>query len=290
MKIIRLVITVLSVLMFVACVDDTQVGQSSLLNNDIVLDTVDSEPDNAPTNEPVASDSKNTSTSEPIISKPDNTPTPEPVISKPDNNQTPTPIISEPDNEPTPSPTVVVSPIFDWTTIKTKEEFHDIVAIANGASDTDNVYASSDMDDKEIGRLAGLSFYYDFVNLVEDVVLYEINVHHGYVIFEYLDKEGIGFSGLALQTFRGGGGNVDVEQFIAGRRRSASPNVKEITINGNRALKDEVFWDTSVFTGHICNQYHWVQDGYSIFLRVPTWLLDRYPEETFFDIQRIDIQ
>jgi len=233
--------------MFVSCANDTQMEQTPLLNNDIILETVASEPKNSLTSEPYA-----TQTPEPIISEPDNTPTIEPVISKPDNTPTIEPVISEPDNtpiiesvvstpnNPTPTPNVVASPIFNWTTIKTKEEFHNMVSVANGVRDTENVYAFSDINDMDFERLTGLTLYYDFANLVEDVVLNEIRVKQVYVVVEYRDKEGIETDRMVLDTTRGGG-NVDVEQFLEGYRRSMGPTAQEVIINGNRALKEEIF-------------------------------------------------
>ena len=265
-------------MMLVACVDDTQVGQSPLLYDEITLETVTPKPDNAPINKPT-------------IIEPDNAPTSEPIISEADNTPTNEPAVSEPNNDPTPIPNISISPIFNWTTIKTREEFHDMATIANGTSDIDSVYAYSNMDDKDFKRLIGHTFYYDFLNLIEDVVLHEIRVHHAYVDVEYQDKEGIDTARMMIKTIRGNDNEpVNEEQFIEGRRRS-NPYAEEIIINGKRTLKDEVFWDNIIYNGHICNQYVWLQDAYSaVFLKIPKWLLDRYPEETFFDIYRVDIQ
>jgi len=235
----RFIITVVSVMVLAACVNDMQVQQVPLGNNEINHGTGIPELDNNPTNEPY--------------------------------------------DVPVPS-------IQNMTKIETREEFHDMVAITNGVRDTASVYASSNLDDDDAERLKGLTFYYDFVNFIEDVVLSEIYVKHSYVVIEYCDKEGVEYGSMLIQTFRDGGNvDVDVDLFIEGYRR-AMRDPKEIIVNGNRALKSEVFWDNNLYRGHLCNVYYWIQDGYVVFLSVPTWLLDRYPEETFFDIQRIDIQ
>jgi len=264
-------------------------------------------PDNTPTPEPVIDVPDNTPTPEPVIDVPDNTLTPEPVIDVPDNTPTPEPVIAIPDNTPTPEPVIVIAcntptpqPVFSeldnqqnpsiilepaahgnmWTIIPTIEEFHNRVIAANGAYDTGNVNASS-ISNEDIQRLTGNVFYYDFVNPVYDIALDEIRVHQNYVVLDYRryrNNPNYDFPNMIIQTVRSE--NADVESFLAGYRRSMA-NPEAIIINGNPALKE-------VTEGFNC--YYWVQNGSVIMVYVPGWILGRYPEETFFNIHRIDIQ
>jgi len=40
---------------------------------------------------------------------------------------------------------------------------------------------------------------------------------------------------------------------------------------------------------HLGNQYYWVHSGYAVTVYVPVWLLELYPEETFFDVHVVHI-
>jgi len=165
-----------------------------------------------------------------------------------------------------------------WTTINTREGFHTMLTAVNEASDTESFRALSNIDEGHVSRLTGTAWYYDFVNIVDDVVLNEVRVNHNYITISYCDTNDTESGTMVIQTIRRN--NADSEVFIAGRRRSIS-NPEDVIINGNPALKK---------VGQGFNQYWWVQDGHALFLRIPQWLLARHPEETFFDIQRIDVQ
>jgi len=274
MKAIRITITTILVMLFTACANDTQIVQTPEPDNAPISEAVIYEPENTPTPEPVVTEPENTPTPEPVVTEPESTPPPELVVTEPENTPVPKSVISEPNPVPIPN---VSHADGDLTRIQTRDEFYQMIIAVNEAHETGGFHASSDIGERDFNRLTGLTWYYDFVNLVEDVVLREISIRSNYVAIDYQGRTGTEPGTMVIQVARTD--NVDVNLFIAGRRRSY-PNAEDIFINGSPALK----------TSGSFNQYHWVQDGHAIFLRVPSWLLVDYPEETFFDIQKIDVQ
>ena len=319
MKTIRLVITTLLLMMIAACTNETKVTQNPSQDSNLISETVISEPDTppepeiTPTPEPVIPEPESTPTPEPVISEPDkdpplepviiepeNTLPPEPIISKPESTPTPEPIIYEPESTPTPEHVITEpenqqnshvqphsTPIptphgshsdGNWTRIQTRNEFHDMLTTVNDAYEIRGLQSLPDIGERDFNRLKGTMWYYDFINLVDDVVLNEIRINHNYVTISYMDKNDIESATMVIQTTRGE--NVNTEIFFEGLRRQMS-KLEDIIINNNPGL---------MLSDNGFNHYFWVENGHQIFVRVPTWLLDRYPEETFFNIHRIDIQ
>lgn len=153
--------------------------------------------------------------------------------------------------------------------------------------------------DKTYHRIEEIDWYYDFKDAVKDVELDGVYVTYAYVALDYPDIEAkeTDSATLLLECTRPSG--VDLNDLANEEKRLE--NIRDnygyghfidIIINGHKALKEEVYWDDEK-TGskeHICNQYYWVENGTAIFLRIPPWLLERYPEGTFFDIEKVEIK
>ena len=98
-------------------------------------------------------------------------------------------------------------------------------------------------------------------------------------------------------VLRGGVGQVgihlpfeDLKKFLRGKVQVATGEQLQLQLprflpKGNLIIKNVVYWDTE----HVCNEYYWVKDEYALQLIVPPWLLERYPEETFFDLKVVNV-
>ncbi len=160
---------------------------------------------------------------------------------------------------------------------KSRDEFYEEITAANRSSEKN--------EETEFHNLGSVAQYYDFQNVIEDVTLDEIYVTSNSIALSYLDKNGEEPEALLIEWLRAD--NVDEEVFLENRRAS---DTVDIIVNGHKALKQEVYWDNEIWDNeYMCNQYYWVENGNAIFLRIPPWLLERYPEEIFFDIAAVKV-
>jgi len=149
--------------------------------------------------------------------------------------------------------------------------FHNSVIDATETSSTAAIRADA--------RLAQTVSYFDFINIVDEVEFYDIRVWGHVIDVEYrckVEERGT----LIISWFR----NVDVENYVDDSL-SWFINTTEISHNGNRMTRTIIYNRGR----HEGNAYDWVENGYAVSVRVPHWLLDLYPEETFFDIQKVNI-
>ncbi|MCL2838439.1 MAG: copper amine oxidase N-terminal domain-containing protein [Oscillospiraceae bacterium] len=126
--------------------------------------------------------------------------------------------------------------------------------------------------------LEGTVNYFDFINVVPKVELADIVIMPGMILLVYISRETWRQGELRISWFL----NRDVENFIENWISvTGDRNIIEITHNGNRIARTG--------SGHTSNQYRWVEDGHAVQVTVPSWLLALYPEETFFDIHKINV-
>jgi len=139
---------------------------------------------------------------------------------------------------------------------------------------------------EENARLETLITYIDFINIVDDVELNRIRVLPGFALLAYYDVTGEhGEDSLRISWTDSIRFGEDYD-FLADRRRSiGSHRLTEINYNGNIILRQRFEHDGV----HSSNVYFWTYNGYDISLVVPAWLLERHPEETFFDVQIVNI-
>ena len=172
------------------------------------------------------------------------------------------------------------------TMYTSRDAFHNAVIAAKEATISGdalpgNVRASD--------KLEEILLYYDFENPVEEVALGEIRVTYAYVTLEYWNKEDDQMSAFVLQTWRKNISETEYNTETAYLDMLKKSNsAREIQINGQRVLKKEIYWQ-HLDNPYMGNQYWWIEDDYYIFMRVPPWLLELYPEETFFDIQVVNV-
>lgn len=142
--------------------------------------------------------------------------------------------------------------------------------------------------DKTYDKIEEIDAYYDFKDAVKDVELYLVYVKYSYVMLDYRDKEARESGSLILKCSRLVENIVDEEQYL--KQYRSRTNTVEIIIDGRKVIKQEMYEDAEKTGQFICNQYFWVENGTGMFLSIPPWLLERYPEETFFDIQEVKIK
>jgi len=193
---------------------------------------------------------------------------------KPTPTTTPKGII-EPTAKPT--PTYVLNPAMwdDDTVFSSKEEFHWCVQeskrqVAKG-------------EEKRSDALDDIERYIDFRTIKKEVKLRELCISMGHIGLYYASKEDPQKKNLYIQWDRAVNnyGDISYVEWELG----ASPIAVPATINGNAAAKSVLYEDDK----HASTQYYWTQDGMDIMLRVPAWLLEKYPEEDFFDIQIVTV-
>jgi len=131
-------------------------------------------------------------------------------------------------------------------------------------------------------KIEGITSYFDFKNVVKEVELFEVSATSAYVALDFSNKNEnrSETDALLIETFRW----VDVDENVY-LNSSRSNSSVDIRMNGKTVIKWEYYGDS----GHILNQYNWVQDGHAMFMRVPAWLLELYPEKTFFDLQIVNV-
>jgi hypothetical protein len=142
--------------------------------------------------------------------------------------------------------------------------------------------------DKTYHKIEEIEYYYDFKDTVKDVKLDSVGVTYGYVALDYRDKEVKESGSLLLQSFRFVEYYKDEEQYLKQFRDFT--NTVEVMINGRKVIKQEMYEDAEKKGMYICNQYFWVENGTGMFLRIPPWLLKLYPEETFFNIEKVELK
>lgn len=173
----------------------------------------------------------------------------------------------------------------ELTVYKTRDEFHNAVIDAKesyirGTSQT----GASQNELNEVAR------YFDFDNPVEEIELGEIRVKKTYVTLEYWNKVDDQLGALVIQTWRKSTNETEITETEQLDILKKSSGAFYTQINGKRVLMQKVYWDNDIYDNYyVCNQYYCVENGYVIFMRVPPWLLELYPEETFFDIQTVEV-
>ena len=169
------------------------------------------------------------------------------------------------------------TPCYERLTYKTRDEFHNAVADAKEAYEKGH--------DKTYENLEEIEWYFDFKDTVEDVVLNEIRIMPIYIAISYHAKEEIDAVPLLIKVFRVN--EADANEWIESYRDN---DTIDIVINGKKIMKKEVYWDGAFWDNeHIVTEYFWLEDGYAVQLNIPPWLLERYPEETFFSIQKVSV-
>jgi len=208
----------------------------------------------------------------------------------PTNVVDPTPMISPKStpsatSAPVPNPTATPQrfPSTDVAaTFFSKEDFH------RGVNASKAEFASSDR--KSAGNLQDINQYVDFKSIKKEWELFEIQIESVYVAFDYSStdkKKSDDIDNLIIQWDRP---VYATEYNYVEFWKNAYQGAIDMKINGNLAVKKEVYWNFEPYNNqHVCNQYHWTQDGMNVFLVIPAWLLEQYPEEDFFDIQVVTV-
>ena len=178
---------------------------------------------------------------------------------------TPTPAVSEMPKETNSIPAASSSMPLKYAS---KNEFYNAVIKAKEMPKKGNA-----TNDKQIDEITS---YIDFKNVVKEMELFEIVVESTYIAVDYRNKEDENKDWLVIQWFRQA--VVDENMYLENRRSSGSA---DIIINGNKAVKKEIH--------SVCNQYYWIENGYGVYMMVPSQLLDLYPEATFFDVQVVNV-
>jgi hypothetical protein len=173
-----------------------------------------------------------------------------------------------------------VAPFHEQITYHSKDEFNNEVNKAKEAFEKKG--------DKTTDKIEEIKAYYDFKDPVKDVELDSVGVTYGYVALDYRDKEVKESGSLLLQSFRFVEYYKDEEQYLKQFRNFT--NTVEVMINGRKVIKQEMYEDAEKKGMYICNQYFWVENGTGMFLSIPPWLLKLYPEETFFNIEKVEIK
>ena len=192
---------------------------------------------------------------------------------------------ASPQKSPTPvtDPSVSASPEavahYNPMSFSSKEDFYDAVIDAKASKNSGDAQTSM----AAYYKLEEITSYVDLKKIVKEIELREVRVKPVYVVLDYRKKEEPDESALVIQWDRGAYG--DDYDYIEWARTKGTTNHIEIRHNGNIVIKDEVYHNYA----HACNQYFWEESGYNVFLRVPAWLLELYPEETFFDIQVVTV-
>ncbi len=184
----------------------------------------------------------------------------------------------------TPSPVTAAETFTEPTRYETREEFHNAVIDAKASQNIGDSQTTNNVSTPD--KLEEIVWYFDFANPVEEVELGEIGVRKTYVALEYWNIEEDSPS-IVIQTFRW-------ENLLETRNETeteyldmlkSNSGAREVSISGKRVLKKEIYRDGF----HTHNNYDWLENGYRVFLRAPSWLLDLYPEETFFDIEVVNV-
>jgi hypothetical protein len=142
--------------------------------------------------------------------------------------------------------------------------------------------------DKTTDKIEEIEAYYDFKDVVKDVELYSIYVKYRYVALDYRDKEAKESGSLLLQYTRPLENIADEEQHL--KQYRSRTNTVEVMINGRKVIKQEMYENADKTGMYICNQYFWVENGTGMFMSIPPWLLKLYPEETFFNIEKVELK
>ena len=130
--------------------------------------------------------------------------------------------------------------------------------------------------------LEEVTSYIDFKSIVKDVGLFQIRVKQAYITLVYSDK-GRSKDTLTISWNRAFYDDDSIYLQVARTRLTSNP--VDIVFNGTTMVKGEVHRDGI----HIGTQYFWVHNGYAVHVVVPAWLLELYPEETFFDVHVVYI-
>jgi hypothetical protein len=206
-------------------------------------------------------------------------------------------LIPTPAPKTTPTPTASTTPQEEISTSVTesqrplsyssKSAFHDAIVVAKETIETtaiSKIMKTSEQSNITNKNIEKITSYLDFTNVVNEIELYEISVMPVYVILTYHDKsEEYHEVSLLIEWDRGAYG--DNYNYIEEARTRLTTRPKDIYHNGNIIIKEEIYWGDE----YMCNQYFWIYNGYNVHVRVPAWLLELYPEETFFDIQVLNV-
>ena len=169
-----------------------------------------------------------------------------------------------------------VSASFSPTFYSSRYEFYDeVIEVKEKLKRSDVTNAENDLDIARIKRdkLDEIVSYYDFRNTISEVELYNIIVMGNSVSLHY--NRANGQSNAIMIVWRK---NHNIEEYM-GYARGAR-NYIEINYNGNTIIK-QILDDV--------NQYWWVENGEAFQVNVSPWLLELYPEETFFNIQMLNV-
>jgi len=185
--------------------------------------------------------------------------------------------------------TVTVSASFpEPKSYSSRNEFHYSVIEARQnsekTSETNKVNKGTE-EDEAYFEIEKIENYIDFKNVVKDVKLYEIRVLQSFTVLFYHDITGErGGNALRISWTDGAryGENYD---YLADMIRMIGSNHIKINHNGNAMIKAEVYRDEL----HVASSYYWVYEGRDVSMTVPTWLLELYPEETFFDVKVVNV-
>jgi hypothetical protein len=137
------------------------------------------------------------------------------------------------------------------------------------------------INEEEYGNLGEIMQYIDFVNPVDEIELIGINVRPVYVSLEYQRKNENQHGTVSVVWHR----EADSEGWLEMARTRLTTNPVDIYHNGKTIVKNIGYID-GIYIG---NQYYFALDDFCVSLKIPSWLLELYPEETFFDVHAVTV-
>jgi hypothetical protein len=194
---------------------------------------------------------------------------------------TPTPAVST-----TPKETNSVTPSSSTNPLRygTKTAFHNAIIEAKTISET-NAFSKAaktlEQGNSTSGGIEEIENYFDFANLINYVELFEIRVLPLYITLDYRDENKQREESLIIRYDR----RTYSDNYIEQARTRLTTNPIEINYNGHIIIKSKVYQEST----HISNNYFWVEHGHNLYISVPAWLLELYPEETFFDVRVVNV-
>ena len=133
------------------------------------------------------------------------------------------------------------------------------------------------------GTLEEIDKYIDFMTIKNELSLVEIRARDVYVTLDYASEDEAQ-SHLILQWSRPVyGGNYDYLE--SSKSMYGKGKYIDIMVNNSPGIKIPLYMDGKF----VSYQYRWSENEFDVFLRIPSWLLDLYPEEDFFNIRIVNI-
>jgi len=175
----------------------------------------------------------------------------------------------------TPASTFVLNPPMqgEITQFSSREEFHWAIQ--------ESKQQAAKGEEKRIDALDEIAWYIDFKSVKKELELQEVALTSGWVGLSYGKKGDESEDQLRVQLYRP---IFEYEPNYVEDFKKRIPNPIDMKINGNPAVKD-IYSDGE----RVSNHYNWTENDMNIYLRVPAWLLEKYPEEDFFDIQIVTV-